>query len=372
MRIVHIVATSVGAPWLVELAREQVRRGHDVTLVIPSLDGTIAAALDGSGVRCLAAGVDVLSGSGLRERAVRLAKLVRLLRRLKPDVVHSHILNSVATARLASWLADVPVRIGANAGPFTLESDLLRAFELGTVFCDTDSIASCSYTFDLFGRYGIRRRELIFYAADERRFDPARADGARVRRELGVDDGTPLVGIVAYFYPPGTNPAVYPQYLLGRGIKGHETLLDAVPLVLKELPAAKFALVGRGWGNEGPPYEAKLKERARQLGVEHAVLFPGERADVPDTLAAFDVSLQPSLNDNLGGTLESLLMARPLVVSDIPGYRDTVIPEQTGLMVPPGDAGALAAAIVRLLRDPALARRLGENGRRLMLERFTL
>ena len=371
MRIVHITATAVGAPWLVELAREQRKRGHEVTLLIPSLDGTIAAALEGSGVVCLAASVDILSGSGIFDRAIRLAKLVRLLRRLKPDVVHGHILNSVVTARLASWVADVPIRVGMSAGPVELESELLRTFALGTAFCDTTTIASCSYTRDLFTHHGISA-SLIFYAADEQRFDPARADGAHVRRELGIDAETPLAGMVAYFYPPGTNAAVYPPHLLGRGIKGHEVLLRAVPGVLAQLPRAKFALVGRGWGADGPAYEQALKQLARNLGIEHAVLFTGERADVPDVLAALDVSLQPSLNDNLGGTLESLLMARPMVVSDIPGYRDTVIPEETGLVVPPDDADALAGAIVRLLRDPDFARRLGENGRRRMLDRFSL
>src|SRR4029077_7830353 len=117
MRIVHITATAVGAPWLVELAREQKKRGHDVMLLIPSLDGTIAAALEGSGVVCLAASVDVLNGSGIFDRAIRLAKLVRVLRRLETDFVHGHIINSVVTARLAAWLAGVPIRIGVNAGP---------------------------------------------------------------------------------------------------------------------------------------------------------------------------------------------------------------------------------------------------------------
>jgi glycosyltransferase involved in cell wall biosynthesis len=372
MRIVHITATAVGAPWLVELAREQRKRGHEVMLLIPSLDGTIAAALEGSGVVCLAASVDVLNGSGIFDRAIRLAKLVRLLRRLTPDVVHSHIINSVVTARLAAWLAGVPIRIGVNAGPLTLESELLRPIELGTAFCDTTSIASCGYTLELFDRYGIEPRELIFYAADERRFDPARADGARVRRELGVDDGAPLVGMVAYFYPLATNAAVFPPHMIGRGVKGHEVLLHAFARVVAEVPEAKLALVGRGWGAGGDAYERMLKELTRALGIEHAVLFTGERADVPDTLAAFDISVHPSLSDNLGGTLESLLMARPMVVSDIPGYRDTVVPEETGLVVPTGDAAALADAILRLLRDRDFARRLGENGRRRMLERFTL
>jgi glycosyltransferase involved in cell wall biosynthesis len=149
-------------------------------------------------------------------------------------------------------------------------------------------------------------------------------------------------------------------------------LLHAVPEVLRAFPDAKFALVGRGWGPEGPAYQRQLENLAQSLGVAGSVLFPGERGDGPDTLASFDISVHPSLNDNLGGTVESLLMARPMVVSDIRGYNDTVIHEETGLVVPAGDAPALAAAIVRLLGDRQFARRLGENGRRRMLGRFTL
>ena len=84
------------------------------------------------------------------------------------------------------------------------------------------------------------------------------------------------------------------------------------------------------------------------------------------------MTAQCSLSDNLGGTVEALLMARPLVVSDIPGFADTVLHETTGLVVPPDDPAALADAIVRLLRDRALAARLGEEGRRYVAERFTL
>ncbi|HXH38259.1 MAG TPA: glycosyltransferase family 4 protein, partial [Thermoanaerobaculia bacterium] len=212
--------------------------------------------------------------------------------------------------------------------------------------------------------------DLVYYGPDQTRFDPATADGARVRRELGVNGDTPLVGIVAYFYAPSQSLAVFGPGLVGRGVKGHEVLLDAVPRILAQVPNTKFALVGRGWGAEGAHYLQTLKERAKELG--DAVLFPGERSDVPDTLAAFDVSVHPSLNDNLGGTIESLLMARPMVVSDIRGYEDSVLHEETGLVVPVGDSAALADAVVRLLRDRELARRLGESGRTRMLETFTL
>src|SRR5205807_10353879 len=107
-------------------------------------------------------------------------------------------------------------------------------------------------------------------------------------------------------------------------------LLRSAPRVLQSFPDAKFVLVGRGWGPEGPAYEEELKELARSLGITGSVLFTGERTDIPDTLASFDLSVHPSFNDNLGGTLESLLLARPMIVSDIPGYRDTIVPEETG------------------------------------------
>jgi glycosyltransferase involved in cell wall biosynthesis len=359
---------------MVALVREQQRLGHEVMVILPSLDGTIGAQLARSGIACFTAELNVLSATGMLHRLRMVLSLVRLLRRLRPDVVHSHLLPSVITARLASWIADVPVRLSANAGPLTLESEALRAIEIGTAFCDSRTIASCQYTRELFIRFGLPERQtaLIYYPSDQTAFDPTLADGLRVRRELSIAPNSLLIGIVAHFYPPLESRAIYPEHLIGRGLKGHEVALEAVPCVLDDFPNAKFVFVGRGWGPEGVVYERRLQELTRSLGLADTVLFTGERSDIPDVLAALDISLHPSLNDNVGGTLESLLMARPMIVSDIPGYRDTIVPEETGLTVPAGDSVALAEAIKRLLRDPDLARRLGANGRRRMLERFTL
>lgn len=370
MKIAHVVATATGAPWMVALAREQKKLGHEVVALIPSLDGGLGDALARAGVPAFAAPVDIISPGHWMARGLALLRLVRLLRRLRPDVVHSHIFASNITARLASWIADVPAHLHGNVHPLPLEWDLLRTLEVGTAFCDTRTIASCTYTKELYAAHGIDAN-LIYYAVDQQAHDPAQANGERVRRELGLGSDTPVVGKIAYFYPPlaaKSGPAI----LRDRGIKGHEVLIRAVSRVLESFPQARFVLPGRGWGRRGEAYEQSLRDLATTLGVASAVIFPGERSDVPDVLAAFDVSVHCSLSDNLGGTVESLLMERPMVVSDARGFADTVLHEETGLVVPMNDADALADAIVRLLRDRELAARLGRNGRARMLGRFTL
>jgi glycosyltransferase involved in cell wall biosynthesis len=374
LRIVHVTSTPTGAPWMIAFLVEQKRLGHDVAAIIPSLDGTIAPALAAAGIPCYAVDLDALSKIRHTQRIAAILRLARLLRRLRPDVVHSHILGAVVSARIASWLVDVPRHFGGIVGPLSLESPLYRPMELGTVFGDTTTIASCQYTYDLLLAEGVpkERLALIYYAVDQSGHDPALADGARVRRELGIPDGAPVIGKVAYFYSRATSAALMMPNLIGRGLKGHDVLIRAVPRVLESVPDAKFVLVGRGWGDDGVKFMQELKDLAKTLGVEHAVLFPGERKDVPDTLASFDISVHCSLTDNLAGTVESLLMERPMVVSNIPGFADTVLHEKTGLVVPVDDPPALADALVRLLRDPALAKQLGTNGRKWMLERFML
>src|SRR5437773_2487679 len=82
--------------------------------------------------------------------------------------------------------------------PFSMESDVLRPIEVGTSFCDTATIASCTYTRDLMIQYGIpeKQLELIYYAVDQSRHNPEIADGSRMREELGIAAGTPVIGNV--------------------------------------------------------------------------------------------------------------------------------------------------------------------------------
>jgi glycosyltransferase involved in cell wall biosynthesis len=102
-----------------------------------------------------------------------------------------------------------------------------------------------------------------------------------------------------------------------------------------------------------------------QLGLEHCVRLAGQREDVPDILAASDVLAIPSLTEGLPYVaIEAAAAGRPVVAFDCGGVPDVVLQGQTGILVPAGDESALATAIVRVLADPALAKRLGEAGRR--------
>src|SRR3979409_308535 len=95
LKIIHVAATPTGAPWMVALMREQKLLGHDVAAIIPGRDGGIGAQLDALGIPCYVADVDVLfANPRLTQKIATLFRLARLFRKLRPDVVHSHIINS--------------------------------------------------------------------------------------------------------------------------------------------------------------------------------------------------------------------------------------------------------------------------------------
>jgi glycosyltransferase involved in cell wall biosynthesis len=100
--------------------------------------------------------------------------------------------------------------------------------------------------------------------------------------------------------------------------------------------------------------------------VDHAVRFLGRRRDLPDVIAAFDVSVQASLSENYGGTIEALLMESPTVATRAGGIPEVIEHEVTGLLVNVSDPPDLAAGILRLIEDPDLGRRLAAAGRERM------
>ena len=159
-------------------------------------------------------------------------------------------------------------------------------------------------------------------------------------------------------------------FYIGRMVpeKGVQTLLQAVPGILREVPEAKFILAGKG------PYEEELKRMSREMGLEHKVQFIGYIEDtVRNALYNYaELAVFPSLYEPFGiVALEGMATKTPVVVSDTGGLREIVKHEKNGLLFPPGDGNALARQIIRLLKESGLAKRLAENAYHYVLRDYT-
>jgi len=140
--------------------------------------------------------------------------------------------------------------------------------------------------------------------------------------------------------------------------KGGALLLSAAQAVLAVFPNAKFVFAGEG------PARAEWEELAVKLGIASKDVFAGTRDDMPAVYASLDVVVLPSYNEAMPMCLlEALAAARPVVATAVGAVPKVVVPGVTGLLCEPGDAKALSAAILRLLRDPELGRTLGSHGR---------
>lgn len=149
--------------------------------------------------------------------------------------------------------------------------------------------------------------------------------------------------------------------------KGHRHLIDALAILAPRRPNLVTLLAGEG------PLEQSVRAQCAALGLGERVRFLGYRRDVPELLEAADIVVLPSLYEGLPlVAIEALAAGRPMVATEVDGTPEVVIHEKTGLLVPPANPAALAAAIERLLDDPALASRLASVGRKFVGENFAV
>jgi glycosyltransferase involved in cell wall biosynthesis len=283
---------------------------------------------------------------------VSLARMVQLVRRLQPDVVHTHMAKAGTIGRLAARLCGVPLIVHTYHGhvfhsyfsPARTRVFLMieRALGLAT----NRIVAVGDGQRDEIASYGVvprRKIDSIRLGLELGPFLAAERARGQLRRELGLDPDVPLVGIVARLVP----------------IKAHEIFLQAAQRVHAELPRAQFLIVGDG------ERRSELELLTEQLGVSQAVRFLGWRRDMVPIYADLDVVALSSLNEGSPVSLiEALASARPVVSTAVGGVPEVVVDGQTGLTVGPSDPAALADAILGLFRDPEKASRLGSAGRR--------
>lgn len=272
----------------------------------------------------------------------------RLLRDEVPDLVHLHSRRGADTlGAVTTRLARIPTILSRRV------DNPEPGWSLGAKYRLFDAVITISEEIRrVLLQQGVPAKKVrcVHSALDPEPFQgPCRRE--EFRRAFDLQDGDRVVGMAAQFIPR----------------KGHDTLLAAVPKILRAHPRARFLLFGRG------PLRDQIRARVEETGLDHSILLPGFRDDLPALLPCLDLLVHPATMEGLGVVLlQASAAALPVVASAVGGIPEAIVHGETGILVPPGDPEALANAVANLLDDPQRARALGESGRRRVRDLFSV
>lgn len=311
--------------------------------------------------------VDILKNSNIRVvelpggryNPIKFFRLVALVRRERPAIVHTHLLGS--------RLFGVPAaRFGGVGRIFTHEHSApeknrrsrlamqpLYALERLLMHLAEKALAVTEDT----ARFCIENKgfprekvEVIHNWIDPQRFHPRPQWRNEMRKAWQVPSEVPVIGSVGRLNP----------------VKGHRYLVEAAPHLLSKYPDMHFVIIG-----EGEELES-LRTHASRLGVVSAFRFPGFMTKVEQAYAGFDLFVLPSVRESFGlVVLEAMAAGCPIIATDVGGVSEIVEAGRNGLLARPGDPVTLAAAIDRLLKEPHLASHLADAALKDVGSRFS-
>jgi glycosyltransferase involved in cell wall biosynthesis len=272
--------------------------------------------------------------------------LRRLVRGRRIDLVHTH-------SSVDSWLASIAAKSLGRPVVRTRHVSIPIGRRRALVYRLADRIITSGESVrSIVIAAGIPPDRVVSISAgvDSERFH-ASVSGGPVRAELGLGQA-PVVGLVANV----------------RGSKGHNIFLEAARTVLATAPDARFLVVGDGVGFD------EVARRVREMGLDRSVRLTGFRRDIPEVMAALDVLVLPSIRSEAIPQVipQALAVGTPVVASTVGGSPELIRDGENGRLVPPGDARALADAILALLREPEQARAMARAGQALVRERYTI
>ena len=302
---------------------------------------------------------EILGQATLAPRdVVALAKLTALVRRIRPHVVHTHTAKAGFLGRLAARAAGVPVVVHTYHGHVLsgyygrIRTTGLRMMERGLALLSDRLIAVSDRVRDDLIAFGVAPAERFTVVPLGLDLDPMFTAGTHrgaLRRELGLDPDTPLIGIVGRLF----------------SIKNHALFLDAAARVRATRPGTRCVVVGDG------RLRGELEERARRPDLVDHVIFTGWRHDLPRFYADLDVLVVSSRNEGTPvSAIEAMAAGCAVVATRVGGVPDLIDDGRTGTLVAPDDPAALAAAIGRVLDDPTRAERMRRAARVDVEKRF--
>ena len=311
----------------------------------------LVAHPSGELLRRAAEGLDLVPLAPRTEMDLGAAwRLSRVIRRLGPDIVHAHDPHAVAMAALALSMSTQTVKpplVAARRVDFHLRRSALSRWKYRQVDC---FICASEAIRQMLVGDGMpaARTVTVHEGIDLSKVDAAAP--ADLHQELWLPHQAPLVGNVAALVPH----------------KGQRYLVDAAAAVVRQLPDARFVIAGAG------ELRAPLEQQIKSRHLEKHVILAGFRDDVLSVHKAFDLFVMSSVTEGLGTSLlDAMACGKPVVATRVGGIPEVVADGETGLLVPPRDADAMAAAIVRLLEDAALRARMGAAALARVREHFS-
>jgi glycosyltransferase involved in cell wall biosynthesis len=342
MRVIHVTKTvGVGGSerHLLDLLPAQRARGVDAQLILLQERGRPSPQL-----------TEEFRSRGVPTREIRVradadpllvGALVRTIRRVRPEIVHTHLVHADTHAAIAARIARVPGVVGSR-------HSLLAELDRERVPVQQAVALTARLTHHVI---------VISDAVGEATHRIERVPRERMSR---IYYGVPLPDVT-----PEPEPGLVAT--VGRVVprKGLETLIDAWRLV-EPRSAERLVIVGDG------PLRRELERRANAAGIDGSIHFAGHSDDVLGWLRRVAVFVQPSLSEGLGlSALEAAACGLPIVASRVGGLMEVVAEGETGLLVPPGEPEPLARALRSALDDPALRGAMGAAGRRRVQEVFS-
>jgi glycosyltransferase involved in cell wall biosynthesis len=278
-------------------------------------------------------------------------RLTRIIRDVRPAIIHAHDPHGVASAALAlsyQTFDPAPVLVASRRVDFHLKTNAFSRWKYRQVrafLCASEAIREL-----LIGQ-GIEPARAITVHEGIDLAHVAAAPPASVHEAFGRPRNAPIVGCVGALVAH----------------KGHRHLVDATAQIVREVPDARVVVLGEG------ELRGALERQIADLGLEKHVILGGFRVDVLSLLKGMDLFVMPSITEGLGTSLlDAMACAKPIVASRVGGIPEVVADGVTGLLVPPKDPDLLAEAIVRLLQDRALVESLGAAGFERVRHRFTV
>ncbi len=245
------------------------------------------------------------------------------------------------------WLQDYPTNIWIRA-----MLQLILKFAASVIVVNSRSTEKV-YASD---RKIASKTTLIYPPTEMRLFNPD-ISPIKVKRELGLSDNYPIVGLIGHINP----------------VKGHTVFIEAAKYVIEQFPAARFLIIGGIVFHKDVAYANQLKKLVKEKRLTNDAVFLGFRSDVPEIIASLDIFVLASLTEPFGKVVvEAMAMKKPVVATRVGGVPEIIEHGKSGILIPPGDVMALADAIIKIAKDKDRARRVGVEGRRTVIKKFNL